>query len=310
MTALRFLYSRDDSLIAVPTLIAILLDILLIQIRGLPLDWENLANPIALSTGLLALSALYRYRSRDIALATRFAGWFVLFTAAMATLNLLLLPTRFPSIDPFLYHLDTLIGWSWARMVAFGATYPVLSSFLNAVYASSLTQVALLVSTLALTGRHEELRQLSGTLSLSGMATVGIWFLFPSFGPASFVAVDPALVRAAGLAVDPAYGAELLRLATAGPTTVSLEHAKGLIAFPSFHTVMAAVCVWHARGVVALRAVFWPLNALMIPAILLHGGHHLVDVPAGLCVFSIALWSVRCMVHRRPTTPGSVPSIA
>ena len=64
------------------------------------------------------------------------------------------------------------------------------------------------------------------------------------------------------------------------PPVIGQEHLMGLIAFPSMHTVMALMTTLFARG----TRLFWPLvliNLLMIPAILLQGGHHVVDVLGG-----------------------------
>jgi membrane-associated phospholipid phosphatase len=53
--------------------------------------------------------------------------------------------------------------------------------------------------------------------------------------------------------------------------------------------IMACMVVWFTRGTVLfLPAV--TLNAFMVPATLSHGGHHLVDLLAGVVVFSGCVW--------------------
>ncbi|GGB58668.1 hypothetical protein GCM10011316_33420 [Roseibium aquae] len=66
------------------------------------------------------------------------------------------------------------------------------------------------------------------------------------------------------------------------------------------HAVMAFMATWYA---VHLRFVFYPLivvNTLMMPATLLHGGHHLVDLFGGVAVFAIGVFAARRIVGDRP----------
>ncbi|MEL6947337.1 MAG: hypothetical protein AAFO73_06840, partial [Pseudomonadota bacterium] len=47
------------------------------------------------------------------------------------------------------------------------------------------------------------------------------------------------------------------------------------------------ICAWCAFGFRPLFPAFLVLNALILPGTLIHGGHHLVDLPAGFCLFLI-----------------------
>jgi hypothetical protein len=64
---------------------------------------------------------------------------------------------------------------------------------------------------------------------------------------------------------------------------------RGLIAFPSYHAVLALIVMWYARY---LPRLFWPLvatNVLVLVATPIHGGHHLVDVLAAFPVTVLSL---------------------
>ena len=90
------------------------------------------------------------------------------------------------------------------------------------------------------------------------------------------------------IAVGPAYGSELVRLSQEGVDALSPRNILGLIGFPSFHTVMACMSVIFLARVRCLAIPAVLLNLLMMPAILVQGGHHLMDVFGGFAVFFLA----------------------
>ncbi len=96
------------------------------------------------------------------------------------------------------------------------------------------------------------------------------------------------LLAAVQPVVNPGYGKEITTMMREGVTRLSPDEFRGLIAFPSFHTIMALIATYHARE---MRWLLYPLlavNMLILPAVLVHGGHHLVDIPAGFAVFALA----------------------
>ena len=118
---------------------------------------------------------------------------------------------------------------------------------------------------------------------------VGIWWIIPSVGPSAFQPIPEADRIATGLYYSPAYGDFLRSLVEVGPRRISPEIITGVVAFPSYHMIMALMVVWFSRGTFA----FLPLTAVntaMVPATLTHGGHHLVDLLAGLVVFALSVW--------------------
>ena len=48
-----------------------------------------------------------------------------------------------------------------------------------------------------------------------------------------------------------------------------------------------------------LFPVFLLVNLLMLPAILLHGGHHLIDVFGGFSVFALSLVATNAILRRQ-----------
>ena len=84
------------------------------------------------------------------------------------------------------------------------------------------------------------------------------------------------------------YGELLTRLLQEGPGRITPAVITGVVGFPSYHTVMALMVTWYCRRTILFVPILL-VNLAMIPATLLHGGHHLIDLVGGLVVFSIGV---------------------
>ncbi|TMV07948.1 hypothetical protein FGK63_10885 [Ruegeria sediminis] len=209
------------------------------------------------------------------------------FTGATTLLIFLRFPIQTPLLDERLMQIDAVIGYSWPEFVQLVGTYPTAARILGFVYMSSLPQLFFLVAFLALTGRVLSLHRALCAGSLSLLMTTIIWWALPSIGPSAYFNLPEGLADSIGLVTNAEYGAYLVALANNGLSEISPADIVGTIAFPSYHTVMALLVVWYLRGSV----FFVPaaiLNLAMMPAILSHGGHHMIDVAGGVVIFAIA----------------------
>lgn len=274
-------------------------DLLLIAANGVDVDWPAYAPMLAAGLAALSVGQVYRLVRPNgrIALATTASGLFILLTIAGSVFCYLLLPVGGRSIDETLVAFDSLVGYHWPDAVAAAASAPYLSAVLRAVYLSSLAQMVVVILALGFSGRSRDLHLFLLTGTLSAVATIFVWAAIPSFGPSAIYSIAPDLEEAARLVVGSRYGAELNRLAVEGPILISPKDGLGLIAFPSFHTVLACLAVWFTVGSVRLFPFFLAANILMLPAILVHGGHHLIDVVGGLAVFSASLVAARIILR-------------
>lgn len=266
------------------------------------LDWAGYAFCLAIGFAACALGLAYRRsgRSEEIALAVLAAGLFILFSIVGSLFNHLLLPVGESRIDAVLAAIDGRLGYSWPGFVAAVAEYPAFGALLRTVYLSSLPQLIAVILFLGFAGRRDLLHRFLVTGVLGALISIGVWSAMPSFGPAVYYPVAADTVAALGMIVGPAYGAELSRLAIDGPALLSPTDALGLIAFPSFHTVMACMAVWFTLSLRRLFPFFLVVNLTMIPAILVHGGHHLMDVFGGVAVFALALAAAGRLLQPRP----------
>ena len=264
--------------------------LVLAQTRGVRIDYASFAGRYLLAAAMLGIATLYRRRDRAprISLTLVSSALFVLFTNGGAVLNYTLIPRGAVPIDPLLIRIDAALGFDWANFAELVSRLDGAGTVLGYVYQSSLFQFALLILLLGFGGHRLALHRFMLVGMLCSLVCMAIWSLAPSVGPGAtlFPAVELRLHRI--LAAD--YTRQMLALLRDGPGTVSAKSLIGLISFPSMHTVMAAMSVAYSRRTLG----FWPLmalNALMVPAILIHGQHHFADVLGGLALFAIvAVW--------------------
>jgi hypothetical protein len=279
--------------------IVIALDAALIALRGSSIDVAAYAK-IALLVGLfLGLGLAYRRSGRSEAIGAMAVctGLFIAFTASLSLFNYLLTPNPRPLIDPWLQAADSALGYHWPDAIAWAAEHPLFNEAMRFAYMATLPQIAVLVAVLGLTKRLEDLYSLLLTVTITGTIAVMFWGLFPSAGAKSFHHISSALLHLVRPVVDPAYGAEILALVKNGAPYLSPDEFRGLIAFPSFHIVLAVTATWHARHINWLFGPYLLVNLIVLPAVLVHGGHHLVDIPAGMAVFAFGLYCAREILH-------------
>ena len=261
-------------------------------------DWPAFLLPVGASLMLIAIGAYIRLRKPMPRMAS-FAialGVFMAFSALVAIFIFLLFPFPRPMIDATLIRLDAALGYDWAGFVAGIARYPAFGTVLGWIYLSAIPQLVLVMVVLAAMGRDRALHQFLMVGMLGMAVAVGIWWLAPSIGPSAYVAIPAEVAQPIGLVVDSGYGAMLQDLAARGIDLIRPDRIIGVIAFPSFHIIMACMVVWFTRA----TPVFWPgavANGLMVPATLGHGGHHLIDLLAGIGVFALVLFLSRRLLR-------------
>lgn len=280
-------------------------DAILIPVRGVGVDWINYALMSAIGLTAIGVGQFYRTvrPEEKIALAATASGLFILFTIVGSVFNYLLLPVGARRIDDILTKFDAYLGFSWTDAVIYVASMPALGSLLRWIYASSMPQLILIILILGFSGQRDGLHRFLLTGFIGALISIALWAMFPSSGPAAFEILPASISSTLDMVVGGSYGAELNRLALEGPTFLSPKDALGLIAFPSFHTVMACMAVWFMFRMAFAFPVFLIINILMLPAILVHGGHHLVDVIGGFAVFGIALFASKQLVRSTRLSP-------
>jgi hypothetical protein len=287
-----------------------IIDLALLALKPVRVDVIGYATVMAIAGSLFVAGQLYRvYRPQEpgIALATTGAALFTLFTIVGSVFNYMLLPLPFERIDETLVKIDAMLGYDWPSAVNWIANYPVSGEILRFVYASSLPQLILVVLILGFTCQEQRLHHFLLTGLLGALICIAIWSVFPSSGASGSNGALKGLTTNFQVMVSPHYNAEVNRIIAHGAEYVSPSSALGLIGFPSFHTVMACMSVCFMRHYRVLFVLFGAINLIMIPAVLIHGGHHLVDLIGGLVIFAIAAALARKAVEQAAVLRGGVP---
>ncbi len=272
-------------------------------LRDQAVAWGGFFAPFGASV-LLILIGLYVRATRPmprIALGAIGFGIFMSFTGSVAIFIYTLFPVAFPLIDPSLMAIDASLGYVWTDFVQSVAAYPMVGLGLRYVYLSILPQMVAVIVLLAFLNRPVTLHRFLSVGIFCMIVTVTIWSVFPSVGPGANSSVPVDVASSIDLVLDMAYAAELQRLAAEGIPVIAPNTITGVIAFPSFHMIMACMVVWFTRDTVAFIPAL-VVNIAMVPATLSHGGHHLVDLVAGVVAFFLCVWAVNRLIPVQSTT--------
>ncbi|WP_426238287.1 phosphatase PAP2 family protein [Pararhizobium sp. DWP1-1-3] len=295
-------------LIVIATLFS--LDFTLIILKGVEIDFYGYASVAAIGLAMIALGQYYRTIRPDLRVSATVTatGLFIIFTLGGSIFNYMLLPVHFPTIDGVLAQIDTAIGFSWLETMIWLSGYPLLVGLFHIIYVSSLPQMIIVILILGFSGKTHSLYRFLLTGMIGVLVAMIFWFFFPSFGTAALYSLPPAVRDAMPLAVGPEYGAQLNRLALHGVSYLTPKDVLGLIAFPSFHTVMACMSVYFLRHSRVLFFISLAINSVMLPAIVVQGGHHLTDLFGGFVTFGLAYWLSGIVVgeaNARQTMPAT-----
>lgn len=273
-------------------LIVTIIDLVWAPLTHFSVAYGAYINVALLSVALFLGSIFYRTRRPEPALSAMLFGcaFLCLFSAAASVLNYCLLTVAGPRIDVHLAAMDRALGFYWPALMEWVARFPLLNMVLLATYSSSLPQVALLTVALGWGRNYASIYRFCIAVGVGALICICIWTLAPSFGAVAVYAM-PEAARHMPLALDQGYANELVALLGNGTATISPVEVKGLIGFPSYHAVLALLTAYYAWSIAWLR---WPalaLNLLVLVATPIQGGHHLVDVVAGVVVTAFALFA-------------------
>lgn len=254
---------------------------------GRVVAWGDFLPAVAVCGALMGLGLYARLRVGAVRLsaATMGVALFMGFSTLLTVLIFSLFPLRNPVIDPWLIAVDAKLGYHWAGFVIALADYPLLGQALAWVYNAAIPLLLGVVILLGALGRITAMHRMLLVTLVSLVLAVAIWWCFPSVGPSAYQTVPQDIARSINLVFSAEAGALLRHLLENGPAVVDASVVVGVVAFPSFHTVMACILIWYTRGTFAFPLAL-VLGLAMLPAILSHGGHNVVDVLGGLVLFA------------------------
>lgn len=272
--------------------------------KGIKIEYVSFTLTVSICVFFIALGQFYRRVRINEPIATSatvFGLAFILSQFAVA-LNYMYLPYTYFGFDQQLAAIDASMGYVWSDFVTYFAGYTFAIDVLRTVYSSSLNQILLAILVLGLAYKIDDLHVFLVSLTLGLLICISVWSLFPSSSPVGFQPLAEDVAKQLNLTMNAVKGAELRRLAVEGISVYPPKQFEGMIGFPSFHTVMLVATVHAVRNV---KLVFWPAliwNLFMLPAILIHGAHNLVDVFAGVAVVAFSIYCANKIVdgERKP----------
>lgn len=199
--------------------------------------------------------------------------------------------TPFAPIDATLAHWDAMLGYDTVAVLSRVAAHPVLRFVLNRIYES--TDLLLILAPFPALWRNDRrvMRVYLHAIVYTFLAGCLFYYFFPSSGPAS-VFQSPDFL--------PIQRATYMKYAQVHSRLPVTTYLGGMIAFPSFHVAWAVLTTYAALPDRRLfrAAVIW--NTLVVVSTVVLGWHYVVDVPAGLILAAVGLYTGQVM-HRRLT---------
>lgn len=201
--------------------------------------------------------------------------------------------------DLILTQWDSFFGYHWPDIMALAAEYPNFTTAMKWAYMSTMLQFALLIAVLGLSGRKRDLHIMITSVTITATLTICFWGIFPTTGTTTIYEIPAELWNKIGPPVDRSYALDLISIVRDGPSIITPTEIRGLIAFPSYHAVLAFTAMYAARNLKYAAPVFFFINLLILPSIFVHGGHHFVDLPAGFLMFAFGTYLAFKAVNRQ-----------
>jgi membrane-associated phospholipid phosphatase len=237
----------------------------------------------ALLVLLLAAAAFYRWRRLEKAVnLILMTFWGVLLT------NLYLLPEHLaarrdvPWSDALLARADAALGVTVPDVMRLAEAWPAVAHGLGIAYALLIVLVMLAVMVPPMVGRMDKAKEYAVACLFAAAVSMPLFAAFRAVGPWSVYGYTPSPEQAGEVRT-------LLALKSGAPFLLDLGNQDGLIAFPSFHAVLAVLA---AAALWPVRYLRWPaavLAALIVVSTVTTGWHYVTDVLAGLVVAAASL---------------------
>jgi membrane-associated phospholipid phosphatase len=291
--------------------------VIALMIAAIPAPWLGIHWSLAgTASAALSLAVLLggslRLRSFDrtsaIATFSEVFGIVLLGGLAAAAVAMVALRSGAPMADDWLRMADSTLGLSAQALVAWLAGLGVSLEPLHLIYHSSFPQVAASILLLSFLGRRVEVWRLCFLFLTTLLSCALISFAIPAYG--SFVDATQATIKALPPGAGTFWWESLNRCRSADVAVLGLNDLGGVIAFPSFHTIMALLSIqaWWWNRSLRLPILAW--NLAVIFTTLPMGGHYFVDLVAGALLW--LGWSAIAVriVRRRSSLRWPHPAVA
>ena len=217
-------------------------------------------------------------------------------TIAAAAVSMVALRSGAPMVDSALEATDSALGLSARSVVAWVATWRIPLDSLRTLYNSAFPEIAGSVLLLSLLGRRFEVWRLCFLYLATLLSCALISFAVPAYG--SFVHATPETIRALPPGAGTFWWDGLNSCRSAKVAVLAINDLGGVIAFPSFHTVIAMLTMqaWFWNRWFRIPVIAWNLAVLFTTLPI--GGHYFVDLIAGTLLWFTWSAAADCVIER------------
>jgi hypothetical protein len=248
---------------------------------------------------LIAIGLSYGYsgRSRRLSDAGHYAGLWIAFYPAGTIFTYVVATFAMPLRDAEFVAIDGSMGFHWLAWSQFIWAHRAIEVPLIFAYFTFLPQIVGSILYFAHTGQTRRNAEMIWITMLALIVTTIVSAVLPAAGPYTYF-----------------YGHEtedivvLMSLRAGGAHTVALNSLKGIITFPSFHTVSAMVYTYVHRPPSRSFIPVAILNGIMLLSIPSEGHHYLIDMISGALVAAVCIAVVRGAM--RPRAESISPAIS
>jgi hypothetical protein len=229
----------------------------------------------------------YVGRARPVAEAAHYCALWIAFGVALEIYSYAAATLRMPLWDMQFARADAALGFNWNAGYEWITTSSwMLRYVLEHAYNSMIVQIFASIAFFAVIRRSDRNRELLWIGILSALITTTLSGFFPALGP----------YGKTGMA---SWSAVLVTIRDGSLSKFALGNMTGIVAFPSFHTVVAVLLVYVNRPPLRSFVPVAILNALMLVAIPFAGHHYLVDMIAGVAVVTVSILIVNAAMRPR-----------
>ncbi|MBY3074732.1 phosphatase PAP2 family protein [Rhizobium laguerreae] len=219
-------------------------------------------------------------------------GMGLLLTSPLVVSTYIAFALKLPLQDQQLLQLDRLLGIDWLSLIAFFDAHPLLAKSLMTAYQTFHYQLLFLPVVLSLCGHRSRAYQVVGTYGLICVIASIITIWYPALGTYTDFSLRPGDLKNINGILGVEYVPQIVAVRNDPNFVLQLEHASGIISFPSVHAAVAVLCSWGAWTIRWIRFPMIFLNVLMLLAAITEGGHYVVDLVAGIGVAGFSMASV------------------
>jgi hypothetical protein len=251
--------------------------------------WMSADSALISVVVLLAVSCFYRrIRSNpSISFSTECCAQLALILSLGCALSYPLAKMGFPYRDAALNAADTWMGLDWRAYLHFFNDRPLLATLARLAYSSMLFQFLVMIVGLAAPSRLLRLQQYILASALALAITLTIFAFVPAAGTYAYLHIALSEFTNLSPTTTAAQLADIEALRTGRQSVV--DGMKGIITFPSFHTVWAVLFMWAFYPIKQLRYAAIFLNLFVIASTPIQGAHYFIDLVGGAAIAAIAV---------------------